>query len=149
MVLIHLNQYFARMDNPQVVFSVKQGKPKTINDAVRLTLETESYLRPSMRQTVAHIEHDDAEIVAGTVHHARDDPLKLILERMERIEAELQAVRSQTLQSRREPEANHSSAGTVAAKATRQRIVPHPRSRWMPGSRETRNPRCSESTMRG
>ena len=90
-----LNQYFARMDNPQVVFSVKQGKPKTINDAVRLTLETESYLRPSMRQTVAHIEHDDAEIVAGTAHHTRDDPLKLILER---IEAELQAVRSPTSQ---------------------------------------------------
>ena len=93
-----LNQYFARMDNSQDMFSVKQGKPKTINNAVRLTLETESYLRPSMRQTVAHIEHDDAEIVAGTVHHTRDDPLKLILERMERIEAELQAVRSQTLQ---------------------------------------------------
>ena len=87
-----LNQYFARMDNSQDMFSVKQGKPKTINDAVRLTLETES---PSMRQTVTHIEHDDAEIVAGTAHHTRDDPLKLILER---IEAELQAVRSQTLQ---------------------------------------------------
>ena len=44
-----LNQYFARLDNPQVVFFFKQGKPKTINDEVRLTLETESYLRPSMR----------------------------------------------------------------------------------------------------
>ena len=51
-----------------------------------------------MRQTVAHIEHDDAEIIAGTTHYKRDDPLKLILERMERIEAELQAVRSPTSQ---------------------------------------------------
>ena len=86
-----LNQYLARLDNPQVAFSVKQGKPKTVSDAVRLTLEIESYLQPSMKQTVAQI---DPEIVAGAAHQTRDDPLKLILERMDRIEAELQAVRS-------------------------------------------------------
>ena len=50
-----LNQYLARLDNPQVVFAVKQGKPKTINDAIRLTLETESYLQLPMKQTVVHI----------------------------------------------------------------------------------------------
>ena len=91
-----LNQYLARLDNPQVAFAVKQGKPKTTSDAIRLTLEIESYLQPSTKQTVSQVDIDGSAIVAGTAHHARDDPLKLILERMERIEAELHAVRSPT-----------------------------------------------------
>ena len=89
-----LNQYLARLDNPQVAFAVKQGKPKTTSDAIHLTLEVKSYLHPSMKQTVSQIATDDSAIVAGTAH--RDDPLKMILKRMERIETELQAVHSPT-----------------------------------------------------
>ena len=89
-----LNQYLARLDNPQVAFAVKQGKPKTTSDAIRLTLEVESYLHPSMKGSMFQVGTNDSAIVAGTAHHAQDDPLKMILERMERIEAELQAVRS-------------------------------------------------------
>ena len=77
-----LNQYLARLDNPQVAFAVKQGKPKTITDAIRVTLEIESYLQPSTtKQTVAQVDfdRDDSEIVAGTAHQTRDDALKLIL----------------------------------------------------------------------
>jgi len=43
-----LNQYLAQLDNPQVAFSVKQTKPKTVDDAVRSTLEMESFLKPRL-----------------------------------------------------------------------------------------------------
>ena len=49
-----------------------------------------------MKQTIVHIEHDNAGIVAGTGRQTLDNLLKLILERMERIEAELQSVHSPT-----------------------------------------------------
>ena len=40
-----LNQYLSQLDNPQVAFSVRQSKPATVDDAVRLTLEMNSYLQ--------------------------------------------------------------------------------------------------------
>jgi len=43
-----LQKYLSQLDNEQVAFSVKQGKPRTIEAAVSVTLECESYLiRPS------------------------------------------------------------------------------------------------------
>ena len=70
--------------------------------------------------------------MAGPAHQTRDDPLKLILERMDRIEAELQAVRSPAPreqagaigEANRGPGASHSNVGTVVVKVTRLRTVP-------------------------
>ena len=75
------------VEQPQVAFAVKQGKLKSISDAV------ESYLQPSTKQMVAEVNVvlDDSEIVAGAAHH-----LKLILER---IEAGLKAATSALLTS--------------------------------------------------
>ena len=43
-----LQKYLSQLDNEQVAFSVKQGKPRTIEAAVSATLECESYsVRPS------------------------------------------------------------------------------------------------------
>ena len=39
-----LQKYLSQLDNEQVSFSVKQGKPKTVEAAVSATLECESYL---------------------------------------------------------------------------------------------------------
>ena len=50
-----LNQYLAQLSHPQVAFSVKQAKPKTLNEAVCLTLEMESYLLSSRSSKVAQI----------------------------------------------------------------------------------------------
>ena len=33
-----LNQYLAQLSHPQVAFSVKQGKPKTVDEAVLLSI---------------------------------------------------------------------------------------------------------------
>ena len=41
-----LTHYLGQLDNPQVAFSVKQKRPKTVDEAVAATLEMESYLIP-------------------------------------------------------------------------------------------------------
>ena len=44
-----LQKYLLQLDNKQVSFSVKQGKPRTVEAAISATLECESYLvRPLM-----------------------------------------------------------------------------------------------------
>ena len=42
-----LNQHLTQLDNAQVVFGVRQAKPKVVDEAVRLTLEMEPYLQPT------------------------------------------------------------------------------------------------------
>jgi len=39
-----LTHYLSRLSNPQVAFAVKQQKPKKLDEAVRATLETESFM---------------------------------------------------------------------------------------------------------
>lgn len=53
-----LNQYLTQLENPQVAFSVKQTKPKTVNDAIRSTLEMESFLTPSAAVGIAPVSED-------------------------------------------------------------------------------------------
>jgi len=90
-----LNQYLAQLDNPQVAFSVKQTKPKTVDDAVRSTLEMESFLKPSASAEVSQVslESESTEAVATMSARTQDDVMKMILERMDRIETELKSVR--------------------------------------------------------
>lgn len=95
-----LNQYLSQLDNPQIAFSVKQAKPKTVDEAIRVTLEMESYLQPTKPSTVAQLSADDGEpgVVAAASAQQRDDPLKVILERMDRLETELRAIQRPTAQ---------------------------------------------------
>ena len=88
-----LNQYLSQLDNPQVAFSVKQTKPKTVDDAVRSTLEMESFLTPQSAPAagISQITEETTEAVAAT--SANKDAMKLILERMERMETELKNTR--------------------------------------------------------
>ncbi len=92
-----LNQYLAQLDNPQVAFSVKQTKPTTVDDAVRSTLEMESFLKPLGPAGVSQlsVESESTETVAAASAKAQDDTMKLILERMNRIETELKNVHQQ------------------------------------------------------
>ena len=41
------NQHLTQLDNAQVAFGVRQSNPKVVDEAVRLTLEMESYLQPT------------------------------------------------------------------------------------------------------
>ena len=60
-----LSQYLGRLNNPQVAFAIKQERPKNLEEAIRSTLEMESYLmKPA---TVASIGPDQDEFTVGTV----------------------------------------------------------------------------------
>ena len=93
-----LNQYLSRLDDPQLAFSVRQHKPKNVDEAVRITIEMESYLQASksaMPVQIAHVDEDpedDATIQIATVVNEKTDPLQVILERMEKLEAGLKSV---------------------------------------------------------
>ena len=39
-----LNQFLGELDKPQVAFGVRQGRPKSLDEAVSLTIELESYI---------------------------------------------------------------------------------------------------------
>ena len=85
-----LNQYLNCLDDPQIAFSVRQSKPTLIDDAVRVTLEMESYQRSSdsMPVRVRGGNGDtDSTVIASVA--TRGDILQLILERMDRLEAVL------------------------------------------------------------
>ena len=86
-----VNQYLSQVDNPQVAFSVKQAKPKSVNDAVRLTLEMVSYLQPNKPPTQVNDQDSDVVAAAAAPKPPQDKGLELLLERMERIELELKA----------------------------------------------------------
>ena len=45
------NHFLGQLENPQVAFSVKQKRPKTLEEAVTATLEMESYLGPKAAGT--------------------------------------------------------------------------------------------------
>lgn len=54
-----LTHYLSRLTNPQVAFAVKQQRPKKLEEAVRATLEVESYLpKPAV---VGSVNPDDDE----------------------------------------------------------------------------------------
>ena len=101
-----LNQYLARLDDPRLGFSVRQGKPATVDDAVRITLEMESYMQASQPATplqISQVQPEDSELspaVAPVTSAKREDPLQQILQQMEELKAGLKAVQQQRPQQR-------------------------------------------------
>ena len=87
-----LNQYLSQLRDPQVAFAVKQTKSTTVDDAIRATLEMESYSRPSS-SGIAQVTEDTDEhkAVAATLVLGSGD-MMLILERMERMETQLRGL---------------------------------------------------------
>ncbi len=83
-----LNQYFTQLSNPQVAFAVKQTKPTTIDEAVRATLEMESYSKPMPSGITAVSEEAEEGAVAISSVQGTSD-LKMIMEKMERMETQL------------------------------------------------------------
>ena len=49
-----LNHYLSHLYDPQLGFSMRQSKPASVNEAVRTTLEMESYLQASIPATPTH-----------------------------------------------------------------------------------------------
>ena len=77
-----LQRYLSQLDNDQVAFSVKQGKPTTVEAAVSATLECESYLvKPPMNcgaVTPAQVESKDNRTLM--------DMMMQLMSRMDKLE---------------------------------------------------------------
>ena len=93
-----MNHYLTQLTSPQVAFSVRQAKPKTVDEAVRLTLEMESYLQPQRPGKISSVEledsHCETETIAAVTHKTNpDDSLRQLLRRIDGIETELKCLR--------------------------------------------------------
>lgn len=91
-----LNHYLAQLSNPQVAFAVKQTKPTTVDDAVRATMEMESYSKPVLTGITPVSEEAEEDETVAAVMGQKPSDLKLILERMERMETQLRELQQPT-----------------------------------------------------
>ena len=60
-----LSHYLSRLTNPRVAFAVRQQRPKKLEEAVRVTLEVESYLLKSA--VVGGVNPDVDEFTVGAI----------------------------------------------------------------------------------
>ena len=65
-----LQIYLQQLDPPQVAFSVKQKRPKTLDEAVAATIEMESYLPQAAQMTIAACEEEDEKATVAPVSDA-------------------------------------------------------------------------------
>ena len=59
-----LSHYLSQLSNPQVAFAVKQQRPKELEEAVRSTLEVESYLVKPVTVESVGLEGDEFTVGA-------------------------------------------------------------------------------------
>ena len=98
---LSLNRYLDMITDPQIEFSVRQGFPRTVEEAVTATLWMESYKIKSFKAAPVHLIDEAATSIGGrtmesTIIEAvserrQEDPtaelLKTLLERVEHMEA--------------------------------------------------------------
>ena len=87
MALMH---YLSQIDDVQIAFNVRQRKPTTLDEAVSATLELESYLQPKL--SVSEVTKNYVETEEAVTALSQDSTavmMKQLLERIERMEAEL------------------------------------------------------------
>ena len=74
---IALTQYLSQLSTPQVAFSAKQQRPQKLEDAVRVTLEMESYISQAPKTgCVAQVEPRDS--LVATVQAKQDAILEAL-----------------------------------------------------------------------
>ena len=105
-----LNKYLERIDDPQLSFAVRQKQPKTVDDAVQVTIELHSYLPPPQlaapQDIVAAVdtrdsrESEQGDVIAATVTHQKSDGMGLLLEKLERMEADIKSLKQSQPQGR-------------------------------------------------
>ena len=95
-----LNHYLAQLDSAQVAFGVRQKKPATVEDALQITLELESYLLLSKPGRVGQVGQEDVGQedvgqedvgMAAAVTPTGKDAITQLLERMDKLEATLKS----------------------------------------------------------
>ena len=85
-----LTHYLGQLDNVQIAFSVKQKRPKTLDEAVSATLELESYLfKPSSVSRQLPCASDESvttsQVVAG-VRQSQETMMQVLTKMMERLD---------------------------------------------------------------
>ena len=83
-----LTHYLGQLDNPQVAFSVKQKRPKTVDEAVAATLEMESYLLPRMGRVgqVGLTEPEPATTSFVDSVQSKMDMVRVVMEWLDKLE---------------------------------------------------------------
>ena len=91
-----LTHYLEQIDNPQVAFSVRQKRPKSVDEAVTTTLEMESYLIVGGGR-VGQVDLQQEHIVAAvqTKQDALMSMMQTMMERLEKLETKEQSTSSQ------------------------------------------------------
>lgn len=93
--LLVLQQYMGQVDNQQIAFAVKQRHPTTMEEAVAMTIEMESYLAP--KQCIAQVKEVSVDQV--NVRQQQDTMLEAmadIVSHLERLETQAKTVPSFT-----------------------------------------------------
>ena len=110
--LLSLQMYLAQLDQPQVAFSVKQRRPKSLDETIASTLEMESYAPPTAKP-VAVVQPEDDDVASKENEKAlvaSVDPSKKLVSLLERLMDRMDVL-----------EKNQQASPTGAAK-TRHRI---------------------------
>ena len=82
-----LNHFVSQIENGQVAFSVRQKRPKTVDEAVSATLEMEAYIDTKTISTV--VEADDVTtdpLAVNGVTSSMADLIKQCIDRLEKLE---------------------------------------------------------------
>lgn len=81
-------QFYLQQVNPaQVAFSVKQKRPKTLDEAVAATIEMESYLPQAAQTHIATCEEEDEKATVAPVLDATSRLTGLVERLVERVES--------------------------------------------------------------
>ena len=113
---IALTHYLGQLDQPQLAFSVKQRRPKAVDEAVRTTLEMESYLSAPTLTVLPPLNEKHQEDSQSGIAAVGKKPLppsiapmlEQILDRLDKLETRLDRLAS-------EQTANVSTSPTPAA----------------------------------
>ena len=87
-----LTHYLGQLEHQQLAFSVKQKRPKTVNEAMSATLEMESYLLPKGSRMVQVAEGYMPIEPVSLVHGQNDAVMTLlhqVVDRMDQLEAKV------------------------------------------------------------
>ena len=101
--LLALNQFLSQLEDYQLSFGVRPRNPKTVDAAVSAALQLETYLQPKALMTATvtgsvPIDRDFDDVIAGVSKRGYPEnaqksssPLQQVLERLQKIESQLQS----------------------------------------------------------
>ena len=93
-VQMALSHYLRQIEEPMIAFSVKQKRPKSLDEAVSATLEMESY-QTGLKTVLPFEEKPQKELEIAVIRgqSPQDGLIQQLVQRLEKIELELSASR--------------------------------------------------------